>query len=243
MASTIFQYWDTPGQPDDVAESMATFRLRNPALEYRAYDREAAAAFIRERFGARHAAAFAACAVPAMQADYFRYCAVLAEGGFYADADARCLGPLAPLLEPGHRGVLFRRDNGNVVNGCFGFRAPGAPLLQAALEVATRGIEQRLFQSVWTATGPGIFTFLHLLTDLSPAERRHPDFDHIDPETTMSVRLCDAVARGMPGDAHALFEGVALRPFAALDALCPEAGGAYKQGDRHWVSWKGSIYA
>ena len=66
-------------------------------------------------------------AVPEMQADDFRYGAVLAEGGFYADADARCLGPLAPLLEPGHRGVLFRRDNGNVVNGCFGFRAPGRP--------------------------------------------------------------------------------------------------------------------
>lgn len=243
MASTMFQYWDTPEQPEDVAEGMASFRLRNPELHYRAYDRDTAAAFIRERFGARHAAAFAACAVPAMQADYFRYCAVLAEGGFYVDADAHCLGPLAPLLEPGHRGVLFRHDNGNVVNAGFGFRAPGAPLLKAALEVATCGIEQRLFHSVWTATGPAIFTFLHLLTDLSPEERRHPDFDHIDPETTISVRLCDAVARTMPGDAEALFEGVAVRPYAEFNALCADSDCAYKQGERHWVGWKGSIYA
>ncbi|HSN78450.1 MAG TPA: DNA topoisomerase, partial [Anaerolineae bacterium] len=36
------------------------------------------------------------CAIPAMQADYFRYCAALADGGVWADVDLRCQRALRP---------------------------------------------------------------------------------------------------------------------------------------------------
>jgi mannosyltransferase OCH1-like enzyme len=243
MPTTLFQYWDSPRPPADVAAAMASVRERNPEFLVQVHDRASAAAFITARFGARHAAAFAACAVPAMQADYFRYCAVLAEGGAYLDADSLCVGTLSPLLARGERGLVFRRGHDTIVNACFSFHAPGAPLLAVALEVATRGIERRLFRSVWVATGPGIFTYLYLLHRMTPEERSALDYDHIDPEATTSIRLCDEVARAHDGDVHALFDGLEVLPYGRLQAICPELEAEYKSGATHWPAWPGDIHS
>ena len=157
----ITQYWQGP-EPENLAAILASYRAHNPGAHYRLYDRAAAAAFIGEHYGARESSAFRQCAVPAMQADYFRYCAVLALGGFYVDADMSCLAPMH--ISPGFDGLLYQRENGNVINAFLGFRAPGHPLLAAALEIATRGIEQRYSNDVWLVTGPGIFTYLRYMT-------------------------------------------------------------------------------
>ena len=59
---------------------------------HRLFDERSAKAFIGGFFGGRHERAFERCYHPAMQADYFRLCYLLAEGGFYVDADDACVG-------------------------------------------------------------------------------------------------------------------------------------------------------
>jgi mannosyltransferase OCH1-like enzyme len=238
----LFQYWHEARGPDDVEAALAVVAPANPGLVVRRFHHDSAAGYIASRYGARASAAFRACAVPAMQADLFRYCAVLAEGGFWLDADHRCASPLADLLPAGAGGVVFQRDNANVVNGCFGVREAGHPLLAAALEIALRGIEARFVEDVWLTTGPGIFTYLHLISRMTPEERAHLDYDHIGAAVTFSMRLCDAVAASIPGDIQALFAGVHVAPFSEFELACPSVPLAYKDGTNHWVAWQGSIF-
>lgn len=154
----LSQYWDTEVVPAGIAELCATFGRLNPDFDHRVYDKGQAERFIAGRFGARELAAFRACAVPAMQADYFRYCAGFALGGIYADADFECLRPLRPLLEGTADGALFfgrgerllgERRVPRVWNGFFAFTEPGHPLLELTLEIATTNIESRLAERLW----------------------------------------------------------------------------------------------
>jgi mannosyltransferase OCH1-like enzyme len=132
-----------------------------------------AKALIEARFGAREVAAFEACAVPAMQADYFRYCAMHALGGFYCDADCDCIGSLLPLLDAD--GILVESMGmpGALNNNLFAFRDPGHLFPRLAMDIATAAIENRLSESVAAVTGPFIFNLLWraFISPMSPAWR------------------------------------------------------------------------
>lgn len=90
---TIVQFWhDQDDLPDDVRGCIASWeRWAAMGFEHHLFDAHSAKAFIRKALGARYEAAFDRCYHPAMQADYFRLCFILAEGGFYVDADDVCL--------------------------------------------------------------------------------------------------------------------------------------------------------
>jgi len=238
----LTQYWDRYPVPPNIAPMVESYRGLNQVLEHRCMDYVAAERFIADHFTTREVSAFRSCAVPAMQADYFRYCAVLALGGFYADADDRCIAPLRPLLPDGAQGVLFQRDNENVINGCFAFREPGHPLLTTVLEIATASIERRLSNSVWITTGPGIFTFLRLLSVLPPEERVDLNYDAIDPDATKSIRLCRDIASERHNDLDRLFDGVHVAPFSQLMGHIQEVWHEYKGTPQHWAHWSGSIF-
>lgn len=160
----IVQYWHSEEVPADVAELIGTFRDRNPDLRHLLFHQTDAATFIADHFGERELAAFRSCAVPAMQADYFRYCAVLTLGGVYSDVSFRCLRPLRTLTDTTAGGQLFSKETqGKVINGFFLFRSPGHPLLRLALEVATSNIELRVAENVNLVTGPWVFSGLWAL--------------------------------------------------------------------------------
>ena len=239
----LTQYWNEPTPPAEVAALIAGQAQANPGLRHRLFDRGRAADFVRTRLGARAAAAFADCAVPAMQADYFRYCAVLADGGFWVDADTRGVAPLSPLLPDTAAGVVFERGNQTVVNGCLGFREPGHPLMALVHEIATVGIERRISNSVWVTTGPGILTYLLLLTRLDAHDRATLDFDAVGLDVTRSVRLCAEIALQRFPDLDGLFRGLAIRPYSDAESAAPEVALAYKAGPSHWIDWQGSIFA
>ena len=161
----IFQYWNGSALPAEVAPLVESWRkgaALAPSGRFRPelHDHEYAAALIRAEHGARHERAFRACAVPAMQADYFRYCALCAHGGLYVDADVRLLKGLNFLNRFGQRGLLFFRGE-RVANDLMAFRHPGDPLMQEVLEIATRNIQSRTGSNVWEITGPGIQTRLY----------------------------------------------------------------------------------
>ena len=85
----LVRYWhDHSALPDDVRACLDSWeRLADEGLELRTYSDATAERYIAENYGARELKAFAACRHPAMRCDYMRLCVILAEGGFYVDAD------------------------------------------------------------------------------------------------------------------------------------------------------------
>lgn len=256
----IVQYWDSEDVPPEVAALLAGFAEMNPDLPHFVFSHRRAGELIAERFGRRHAEAFAACAVPAMQADYFRYCAVHALGGVYVDADFRCLAPLAGLLEGSRTGTLFGRPElpprwrtpafewrervgpyRVVMNSFFAFPTPGHPLLELAIEIATANIEARIAEDVALVTGPAIFTSLYLLRELG-------SFDAYDAYAEGgALENAAGLLRETIGDYERVpraFAGVELP--AEIESRSwvgsPETPLPYKDTEDHWVNVTASIY-
>jgi mannosyltransferase OCH1-like enzyme len=249
---TIFQYWHEEPAPDYIEELLSSFRERNPGMRHLVFSERSAREMIGERYGEREVAAFDACGVPAMQADYFRYCAVRATGGLFVDADARCIGSLEPLFRGG--GTLFEHRFSpvglpvGVINGLFAIGAAEHPLPRLAMEIATANIENRVAESVWGVTGPGIFGALVTLLRagsieamLELVDERRGEFD------PKGRRLWDAsVLCAVVGDYERVaraFEGVPIRPREWIKrfVLIPPKL-AYKQTGAHWVKGRATIY-
>ncbi|MGY4511391.1 glycosyltransferase family 32 protein [Bradyrhizobium sp. USDA 3650] len=91
---TIVQFWhDLQELPTDIEECIASWRRwTDSGFKHLLFDERSARAFIRGSLGRRHEYSFDRCYHPAMQADYFRLCYLLVEGGFYVDADDVCIG-------------------------------------------------------------------------------------------------------------------------------------------------------
>jgi hypothetical protein len=140
-----------------------------------------AAEFIDSSLGRDHARAFARCYHPAMQADYFRLCYLVVEGGLYVDADEVCIASeieslfegsrlkVQPLcydvgsdsmvrptefLQPGAKdeGWIFYFNNNPLL------ARRGDPIILRALERATellRSAADGEFPEIQSTTGPG----------------------------------------------------------------------------------------
>ncbi len=104
IPKTIVQYWHDLNQlPRDVEDCIGTWsRWNTRGFEHRIFDERAAQDFISESLGTRYRCAFERCYHPAMQADYFRLCYLLVEGGCYVDADDVCISTeISWLFEDG----------------------------------------------------------------------------------------------------------------------------------------------
>ena len=238
----ITQYWHTSTIPTEVLPLISTFRLNNPDCEHVLFNEATAEDFIAAHFSEREVAAFRACAVPAMQADYLRYCALLVTGGLFSDADTRCLQSLRPLFEQVEHAHFFRRRNGAIPNGYFITRSPGHELLRFELDVATLNIERKAFSSVWLATGPGILTVLSLLhwgglENYQPIYRPWTQEDRAD-----FLRLADIVRSVAGNRIHTLFDRALVSPISDLAAYLIRGQVNYKNTTTHWLNWPGSIY-
>lgn len=97
---TLIRYWhDADDVPDDVRVCLDSWEtLRDENFEILTFNDLSAAEYIKLRFSKRECAAFDCCHHPAMRSDYFRMCYILADGGFYVDADDVMVGILLQEL-------------------------------------------------------------------------------------------------------------------------------------------------
>jgi hypothetical protein len=160
----LFQYWDQSHPPPDVAAWIEGFRADNPGLQHILFSAGKAERYVAKHHGERGRAAFRACGHPAMQADYFRLCAMATHGGIYLDADMQSRLPLDSLLAIVPE-ALVATWKGLLNNSILIFRDRHHSFVEACLALATQVIEDRLFHSIALATGPGIFNAIRYLAD------------------------------------------------------------------------------
>ena len=263
----IIQYWHDGKPPDYIVELLESFRVHNPEMPHLLFDALAAEELIAEYFGDREVAAFRSCAVPAMQADYFRYCAAAALGGLVCDADLRCRAGLHALMPAPGEGWLVLRPHGAIVTGVFAFGSAGHPLLDLTVRIATANIE-RGYEPASMATGPALWTTMYWARRLrsfdaldtmpmtvGPAlwtriywRRRFGSRDAFDttPESTWGeyARLCGDVIGGLDPLDHA-FEGITIMPVPSEEDSHVQVAGTplpYKDTDIHWTRFADDVY-
>ena len=233
----LFQYWDTGDPPDDVAACIESFRVMNPEMQHRLFSRDGAAWFISKWLGRRERDAFEALAVPAMQADYFRLCAVWARGGVWVDADSIALKPMASLF--GEAPGFLSMWQGQLQSHVILSRQAANPFFGAALELATRHIEQRKEGKAVEVTGPHV---LNLIWSEIDAEGWH-EREHLR-RCQCPLRSPDgaAVAALFPGAGEA-FTGIAREHDWVTRQWAFEVEDApYKQTVADWRRWRAPIY-
>lgn len=180
---TIVQFWhDLRQLPPDVEECVRSWSVWEASgFEHRLFDERTAGVFITSSLGARHKRAFERCYHPAMQADYFRLCYVLVEGGCYVDADDVRVGSnidwlaedgklkLQPLCYDISTGAMvkpavFLLADAYDPSWIFYFNnnpliaSPGHLVVEYALEQATSFLErvgEDELPEIQMATGPG----------------------------------------------------------------------------------------
>jgi len=243
----VIQYWHSLEEsPAYLDEQFASFRDLNPGMQHMIFGETEADAFIARHFSRREVAAFRACSVPAMQADYFRYCAVLMLGGVYSDVDNTCVAPLDPLLQGSSPNRLFRRGRErSTINHFFAFGRRRHPLLGITLEIATRNIEDRVPGGVWFTTGPVIFSCLVRLLEFDSIEsfQRNAASSHgaaLEP----TIRSLSRTVRDRTQVAAA-FRDVDVSPTSHLKRWLAKPSGEtlpYKTTSDHWQRWQGPIY-
>ena len=239
----LFQYWNTATPPPEVAGWIADFRSRNPEFDHVLFDEVSAAAFIRRWFGAREEAAFQACAVPAMQADVIRLCAILVHGGVWVDADNQSLRPLKELIDQAPHSLVFSWT-GLLNNGFLWFKEADSPLLRACLDLTWENIHARRFQTEFTATGPGVLNAVRALLDPDAVPQMLAAFDNpmcrpwgfaeLIEHAKSSVQVTPELIQSYKS--LTIMNALAARPWIGSEQP------AYKQTKQHWLNWEEPIY-
>jgi tetratricopeptide (TPR) repeat protein len=156
IPARVTQYWDRD-PPADVAALCEGWRALNPDMDYRLYSNADARGFLRQTQDPDTLEAFNRAREPAMKADILRLALLHRHGGWYADADDRCLGGIAELAAAGHDLVVYREDLGTLGNNFIG-AVPGHPAIGRALADAVKAINRGDTDIVWLSTGPGLLT-------------------------------------------------------------------------------------
>jgi mannosyltransferase OCH1-like enzyme len=232
----LVQYWDTGTPPDDVAGCIESFKILNPTLNHRLFDQDTASWFIKKYIGKRELRAFEACAVPAMQADYFRLCALVAEGGVYADADFRCLSPLNDLLSKAGSALVFFWK-AQMIQGFLMVRRRENPFFRACLNLTTENIEERRFRNVYLATGPAVMNAIRTAVEPSWPSQPEAPWPHRD---KLKVFARASITDG--AEVLSAVRALTLVNYLAVDRWISTPEAAYKATSTHWRSWPGSIY-
>lgn len=183
ISTTIVQYWhDLRELPEDIERCIASWRRWSASgFIHHLFDEQSAKAYIGGSLGTRHERAFERCYHPAMQADYFRLCYLLVEGGVYVDADDVCVGTdIGWLVEDGRlklQPLCYDVASGSMVkpseflsadaydpSWIFYFNnnplvaGRGHPIIERALSQATQRLEladEDALPEIQATTGPG----------------------------------------------------------------------------------------
>jgi tetratricopeptide (TPR) repeat protein len=151
------QYWNEADPPSEIAALMASWRERHPGFDYFRFDDRTAQEFLSTHRMLDVLNAYRRAREPAQRADIFRLAYLSIFGGFYADADDRCLAAVGSFVPPDARFVAFQEDFGTLGNNFLAV-VPDHPIINLALQLGTNAINRGDADMLWLSTGPGLLT-------------------------------------------------------------------------------------
>ena len=165
---TLVQYWDTPNVPPDIIELMSSWREIYTDLDYKLFNDDTAKSFLKDRCTIHVSEAYARSDHPAQKSDLFRLAWLFAYGGYYVDADDRCIGRIDGQV-PSHSELIVYQEEYGTIGNNFIAAVPQHPVIGRALEAAAAAINRGDRDVVWLSTGPGLLTraLVQSLTDRS----------------------------------------------------------------------------
>ena len=152
----LAQYWDED-IPADVEKMCAGWRQKHSEFTYSRFSKTAARRYIAESGITGALTAFDRAIEPAMKADLFRLAYLYREGGWYVDADDRCMGSISDFRNASQSLLVYQEDFGTIGNNFIGV-APAHPVLGYALAEAVKAVNRGDHDVVWLSTGPGLLT-------------------------------------------------------------------------------------
>jgi len=160
----LFQYWDSPGIPEDVDACMRTWSQIS-RIQTVLFDGNRSREFIAANYSVEHLEAFEACHHPAMRADFIRLAYLFRNGGIYIDADEMCIAPLWSFYQEWKHSMIvlvLSATMPNYILNQFIAAKPGCSVLGRALgEAVSTILENRKSGrklNIWDTTGPGLLT-------------------------------------------------------------------------------------
>ncbi len=157
MPRKIMQYWESRGIDLDVMELMKGWESKNLKFEYARYGYKDALHFLEQNFDLQVVRAFKSASEPAQRSDLFRLAYLYLNGGFYVDADDRCLRSLDEIVNSGCEFVAFQEHLGSIANNFIGV-TPRHSIIDTALRNTVVAINRGDRDILWLMTGPGMLT-------------------------------------------------------------------------------------
>jgi len=153
----IIQFWDSEVPPPDIRELIASWTTSHGDYEHRLYNEFSADQYLRARFPEDVCDAFDRAGHPAQKADIFRLAYLASDGGFYIDADDRCLARLNTFVPASAEMVCYQENYATIANNFLG-AVPHHPVIVRALKLAVEAVNRGDRDVVWLSTGPGLLT-------------------------------------------------------------------------------------
>ncbi len=153
----IAQFWTEEKLPDDLQGLCSSWATKNAGYEYKLFSLRSATEFLTKYLPDPVVRAFQRSREPAQKADLFRLAWLYVEGGFYADADDRCMESLEKIDVTSFGLLVYQENFGSIANNFIG-AAPRHPIIGAALNNAVSAINRGGIEVLWLSTGPGLIT-------------------------------------------------------------------------------------
>ncbi len=162
----IMQYWDKATPPSGIAALMTGWRDSHPDFKYVRFNKADARAYLREHYPDAVVQAYRRASHAAQASDVFRLAYLYREGGYYIDADDRCLGHLSEITGGDAEFIAYQEQYATLGNN-FLACVPGEPVMGRALDLAVAALNRGDADTIWLATGPGLMTraFAQLLAE------------------------------------------------------------------------------
>ena len=151
----ILQTFETRRVPAGLFGATRSWVELNPEYEYRFYDDDDCRALIKEHFGEQTLACYESLPRGAFRADLWRYCALYAHGGVYADVDTLCTTPLRNLIRENDDFIVPHGNSRRFLFNAFICSVPRHPFFKTVIDTAVERITAGDMADPFFIVGPG----------------------------------------------------------------------------------------
>ena len=153
----IVQYWHSNVLPDDISALMRSWSDAHSDYKHIVLNDETADNFLRANYRDEICRTFHRAREPGQRADILRLAYLASEGGYFVDADDKCLARLDSFVPPQAEFAGYQ-DNYGAIGSNFIGAVAGHPVIALALENAVRAVNRGDRDISWLSTGPGLLT-------------------------------------------------------------------------------------